>query len=123
MGKLTEMYQCQVHYCGYVYDPDDGDPKAGIKAGTTFRDVPDTWKCPFCGAGKQQFRPLAGPGSVFHENISNNPAFEGQTQEEILARLERGEVTLKMPVAKRAEGKMSGTRAADKGLMHPQVPL
>lgn len=47
-------YECTV--CGYVYDPELGDPEHGIKAGTLFSDLPDDWTCPVCGAGKAQFK-------------------------------------------------------------------
>jgi len=69
MADLKDMYQCQVSNCGYVYDPDKGDPKANIPAGTAFKDLPDDWKCPHCGSSKKTFRPLAGPGSVAEEGI------------------------------------------------------
>lgn len=46
-------YECTV--CGYIYDPKEGDPDGGIKAGTPFEDLPDDWVCPVCGAGKDQF--------------------------------------------------------------------
>jgi len=48
-----DKYTCMV--CGYVYDPAVGDPDAGIKAGTSFDDIPDDWVCPVCGVGKDQF--------------------------------------------------------------------
>ncbi len=48
-----EKYECTV--CGYVYDPEEGDPDGGIKAGTSFQDLPDDWVCPVCGADKDQF--------------------------------------------------------------------
>jgi rubredoxin len=41
--------------CGYIYDPEDGDPDGGIPAGTAFDDIPDTWFCPVCGARKRDF--------------------------------------------------------------------
>ncbi len=41
--------------CGYVYDPAKGDPDNGIAPGTAFEDIPDTWSCPECGAGKDEF--------------------------------------------------------------------
>jgi len=41
--------------CGYVYDPAQGDDNAGIKPGTPFKDLPDGWTCPLCGASKDQF--------------------------------------------------------------------
>jgi flavin reductase (DIM6/NTAB) family NADH-FMN oxidoreductase RutF/rubredoxin len=46
-------YKCTV--CGYVYDPEKGDPDGGIKPGTPFEDIPDDWVCPVCGAAKDQF--------------------------------------------------------------------
>jgi len=49
MGK----YVCGV--CGYVYDPEKGDPDGGIPAGTKFSDLPDGWECPVCGAPKSDF--------------------------------------------------------------------
>lgn len=49
----ASKYKCTV--CGYVYDPEIGDPDAGIVAGTRFEDLPDTWVCPICGAGKSEF--------------------------------------------------------------------
>jgi rubredoxin len=48
-----EKYVCGV--CGYMYDPVNGDPDNGIKAGTKFADLPEDWVCPICGASKSQF--------------------------------------------------------------------
>ena len=47
------MHICQV--CGYIYDPEDGDPDSGIQPGTSFADLPSTWMCPECGAPKDLF--------------------------------------------------------------------
>lgn len=41
--------------CGYVYDPEKGDPENGIEAGTSFENLPDDWTCPVCGVGKDMF--------------------------------------------------------------------
>jgi len=41
--------------CGYVYDPEVGDPTHGIPPGTAFQDLPDNWICPACGVGKEWF--------------------------------------------------------------------
>ncbi len=46
-------YVCNV--CGYVYDEEVGDPANGIAAGTKWADLPETWVCPVCGVGKDQF--------------------------------------------------------------------
>lgn len=48
-----KKYVCDV--CGYIYDPEVGDPDQQIPAGTPFEDLPDTWECPLCGVGKDQF--------------------------------------------------------------------
>ena len=42
-------YVCDV--CGYVYDPEIGDPDNGVDAGTAWEDVPEDWVCPLCGVG------------------------------------------------------------------------
>ena len=54
-GKVDIMkkYVCVV--CGYVYDPEVGDPDSGIAPGTAFEDIPDDWMCPVCGVDKSQF--------------------------------------------------------------------
>ena len=64
MAALEEMYQCQNAECGYIYDPDKGDKRRKIPAGTSFDDLPEEWRCPSCGGGKKCFRPLAGEGST-----------------------------------------------------------
>ncbi len=48
-----KKYRCEV--CGYIYDPETGDPDNDIKAGTAFEDLPEDWTCPICGAGKDAF--------------------------------------------------------------------
>jgi len=68
MAAPEEMYQCQMVNCGYVYTPDKGERKGKIAKGTQFKDLPDDWHCPVCGASKKAFRSLAGPGSVHAEN-------------------------------------------------------
>jgi len=48
-----DRYVCQK--CAYVYDPAKGDPDHGVRAGTSFKDLPDNWTCPGCGAKKRDF--------------------------------------------------------------------
>ncbi len=43
--------------CGYVYDPEEGDPDSDIEPGTAFEELPDDWLCPECGADKDAFEP------------------------------------------------------------------
>ncbi len=47
-------YICQI--CGYIYD----DAKEKIP----FAELPDTWKCPLCGAARADFRPETGPEEI-----------------------------------------------------------
>lgn len=41
--------------CGYVYDPELGDPDHGVAPGTPWENVPEDWVCPVCGLGKDVF--------------------------------------------------------------------
>ena len=52
-GRKMDKYRCTV--CGYVYEPEKGDPDGGIAPGTKFEDIPDDWVCPVCGAAKEAF--------------------------------------------------------------------
>jgi rubredoxin len=55
MSEALTLQRWICESCGYIYDPDDGDPDGGIPAGTAFEDIPDTWFCPVCGARKRDF--------------------------------------------------------------------
>ena len=48
-----KKYKCTV--CGYLYDPELGDPAAGIEPGIEFTNLPEDFICPVCGAGKDEF--------------------------------------------------------------------
>lgn len=52
-NEKGEKYECSV--CKYIYNPKAGNEKAGIKPGTEFEDLPETWVCPVCGEGKDVF--------------------------------------------------------------------
>ena len=49
-------YECLV--CGWVYDPEVGDPDGGIKPGVPFNQLPPGWVCPVCGAPPSEFEPV-----------------------------------------------------------------
>jgi rubredoxin/flavin reductase (DIM6/NTAB) family NADH-FMN oxidoreductase RutF len=49
-------YRCTV--CGWIYDPELGDPDGGIAPGTPFEEIPDDWVCPVCGAAKSEFEKI-----------------------------------------------------------------
>lgn len=54
--SLMKKYRCII--CGYVYDPEVGDPDSGIAPGTAFEDIPEDWVCPLCGVDKSNFEPV-----------------------------------------------------------------
>ncbi len=56
MESDMSKYECDP--CGYIYDPEAGDPDNGVAPGTAFEDLPDGWECPVCGAGKEEFKKL-----------------------------------------------------------------
>ncbi|MBR2711085.1 MAG: rubredoxin [Bacilli bacterium] len=43
-------YKCKI--CGYIYDPKDNN-------GIEFKDLPEDWVCPLCGATKADFEVVA----------------------------------------------------------------
>jgi rubredoxin len=51
-----KKYECEV--CGYIYDPEVGDPDGAIPPGTPFEELPEDWVCPVCGADKSNFKEL-----------------------------------------------------------------
>ena len=51
-----DKYVCTV--CGYIYDPEIGDPDNGQPAGTSFEALPDDWTCPVCGVPKSDFEKI-----------------------------------------------------------------
>ena len=52
-AKEMKKYKCLI--CGYIYDPEVGDPSNGVEAGTSFEALAADWVCPECGAGKDEF--------------------------------------------------------------------
>ena len=53
--RSTKMDRYVCSACGYVYDPEVGDPESDIPPNTPFEDLPDDWTCPVCGVGKDEF--------------------------------------------------------------------
>jgi rubredoxin len=51
-----DKWECTA--CGYVYDPQKGDPDHGVPPGTPFDKLPDGWVCPECGAEKSLFEKI-----------------------------------------------------------------
>lgn len=50
-----DRYQCP---CGYIYEPEDGDPEQNVEPGTAFESLPAGWVCPWCDAEKEYFELL-----------------------------------------------------------------
>jgi len=55
--EKMDKYVCKI--CGYIYDPEAGDPDNGIEPGTKFEEIQDDWVCPLCGASKSDFEKQA----------------------------------------------------------------
>ena len=55
MSQVPEykVYRCLI--CGYEYDERQGLPDDGIPPGTRWEDIPLSWRCPDCGAGREDF--------------------------------------------------------------------
>ncbi|HEX7401152.1 MAG TPA: rubredoxin [candidate division Zixibacteria bacterium] len=51
-----DKWECLV--CGYIYDPELGDPDNDVEPGTSFEELPEEWVCPECGVGKDEFEKL-----------------------------------------------------------------
>ncbi len=54
-GPKLPRWQCP---CGYIYDPEKGDPDSGVKSGTAWEDIPEDWTCPVCGLPKESFKKI-----------------------------------------------------------------
>ncbi|NNM59691.1 MAG: rubredoxin [Legionellales bacterium] len=50
---ILKKYMCLI--CGFIYDEAAGWPDDGIVPGTRWEDVPPNWRCPSCGASKDDF--------------------------------------------------------------------
>lgn len=74
-----KKYRCKI--CGYVYD----DAKEAKK----FEDLPDDWKCPWCGAPKSMFEEITEPKEnetneeKDTQNKSNNQEKDEDSKEDL----------------------------------------
>lgn len=60
-GGNMQKYVCDI--CGYIYDPEVGDPDSGVAPGTAFEDIPDDWVCPCAASAKK----------IFHQKTRKQP--------------------------------------------------
>ena len=76
-----DLFECRA--CGYKYNPNKGDPKNKIIAGTPFTVLPDLWKCPSCGVKKKMFTNIGTTvTSGFKENQGYGLGVNTMTQEQ-----------------------------------------
>ncbi len=74
--ELTLAEQAPANYecttCGYIYEPQKGDSKRNVPAGTLFDELPQSWRCPVCGVPKSQFvrTGAVNAPSGFAENLN-----------------------------------------------------
>ena len=69
-----KKYKCQI--CGYIYD----DANEEIK----FADLPDDWKCPWCGAPKSMFEEIIEDnGDVFQKKEDEKEAMEIEESDDL----------------------------------------
>lgn len=76
----TGAYACRS--CGHVYEEAKGDSSYPVAAGTLFRDLPEDWLCPTCGAAKGYFQPKSVEVAGFAQNqqfgLGGNTLTSGQ---------------------------------------------
>lgn len=70
------MKQMVCSVCSYTYDEAKGIPKAGIAPGTKQEELPENWKCPWCGTGKEAFREKKGEGQTVTQEKLEKPHVE-----------------------------------------------
>ena len=56
-------------HCNYIYSEQLGEPHNGIKPGTAFEDLPDTYVCPVCAIDTTITRDLGRVGKEGFEPI------------------------------------------------------
>lgn len=76
----TGAYECRS--CGHVYEEQKGDSTYPVAAGTLFRDLPEDWLCPTCGAAKTYYQTKSVEVAGFAQNqqygLGGNTLTEGQ---------------------------------------------
>lgn len=70
------MKQMVCSVCSYTYDEAKGIPEMGIAPGTRWEELPNSWKCPWCGAGKEAFREKQDTAAVPQKETAEKPHVE-----------------------------------------------
>lgn len=55
VGPDTRL-ECKI--CWFVYDPAEGDDDAQVDPGTSFLELPESWRCPRCDGPQSNFLPI-----------------------------------------------------------------
>ncbi len=55
----TELPSMVCRTCSWVYDPAEGEVNQGVEAGTAWENVAESFLCPVCFMGKDDFVPVA----------------------------------------------------------------
>ena len=76
------MKQMVCSICSYTYDEAKGIPEAGIAPGTKWEDLPQGWKCPWCGAAKELFQEKKAPEMPAAAPEPAQPAAPAPVEEE-----------------------------------------
>lgn len=66
--------------CSYLYSPEQGDESQNIPPGVPFLQLPDYWRCPWCGVGKSEFVSAAEQQAEFEQNRKK---FHGKKNKEL----------------------------------------
>jgi len=78
-GLRVKKYVCTV--CSYVYNEAAGIPESGIAPGTKWKELPDDWVCPHCGATKGEFKEETVDREPSAKNISVQETYEEEMRE------------------------------------------
>lgn len=74
-----DKYICTI--CGYIYDEAEGSPESNIPPGTKWRNIPDDWECPLCGASKDDFEKQEETSTIENIKIATiNTAIESDRE-------------------------------------------
>ena len=97
-------YVCKI--CGYVYDE--------AKEKTPFESLPDTWKCPLCGAAKSDFEPESvGQLSALCSNLARGCEKQYKAEESELFRELADYFAAITPPVEDADGEKSALQIAE----------
>jgi [NiFe] hydrogenase assembly HybE family chaperone len=61
-SRISDDTKLECGICWWLYDPAIGDEVAQVAAGTPFRLLPETWRCPNCDAEKSKFMAAGSTG-------------------------------------------------------------